>query len=147
MLKTAVPSERSSSEETGDGKGGDGLDSGSVKIARKSGKSKRQKTFKSQKSAKSWKSSKSRKDLSKSGNSPNFGATETRPSFLTPKARSAFNHLRLTFTEALILQYFNPECHIRIETDALGYAIGDVLSQLTSGICLDGIITKTNLGQ
>ena len=36
------------------------------------------------------------------------------------------------FTEAPILQYFDPECHIRIETDALGYAIGGVLSQLTS---------------
>ena len=36
------------------------------------------------------------------------------------------------FTKALILQYFDPECHIRIETDASGYTIGGILSQLTS---------------
>ena len=109
--------------------------------ARKSGKSKGQKTFKSRKSAKSGKNS------SKSGNSPNFGATEAGPSFLTPEARSAFNRLRLAFTEAPILRHFDPECHIWIETDASGYAIGDVLSQLASGTSLDGVVTKTNLGQ
>ena len=54
------------------------------------------------------------------------------PTFLTPDAREAFNQLRQAFTEAPILQHFDPECHIRIETDASGYAIGGVLSQLTS---------------
>ena len=48
--------------------------------------------------------------------------------YLIPNARQAFTQLRQTFTKALILQYFNPECHIRIETDALGYAIGSMLS-------------------
>ena len=43
------------------------------------------------------------KKLSKSGNSPNFDAKEAGPSFLTPKARAAFNHLRLAFTKAPIL--------------------------------------------
>ena len=119
-----------------DGFGGDG-----VEHARKSGKSKGQKTFKSRKSAKSGKNS------SKSGNSPNFGATEAGPSFLTPEARSAFNRLRLAFTEAPILRHFDPECHIRIETDASGYAIGGVLSQLASGTSLDGVVTKADLGQ
>ena len=97
--------------------------------------------------AKSRKSFKSGKNSSKSGNSPNFGATETGPSFLTPEARSAFNRLRLAFTKAPILQHFDPECHIRIETDASGYAIGGVLSQLASGTSLDGVVTKADLGQ
>ena len=51
--------------------------------------------------------------------------------FLTPEARIAFTRLRQAFTEAPILQHFDPERHIRIETDASGYAIGGVLSQLT----------------
>ena len=88
----------------------------------KSGKSKGEKTSKSQNSAKSGKKS------SKSGNSTNFDATEDGPKFLTPDARTAFNHLRLAFTEALILRHFDLECHIRIETDVSGYAIGDILS-------------------
>ena len=54
------------------------------------------------------------------------------PSFLTPDARRAFTQLRQAFTEAPILQHFNLECHIRIETDASGYAIGGVLSQMMS---------------
>ena len=91
--------------------------------------------------------SKSGKNLSKSRNSPNSGATDIGPSFLTPKARSAFNRLRLAFTEASILQHFDPKYHIQIEIDALGYAIGGVLSQLASGTSLDGVVTKTDLGQ
>ena len=119
----------------------DGFDGDGVEHAKKSGKSKGQKTSKSQKSAKSGKNS------SKSGNLPNFGATESEPSFLTPKARSTFNRLRLAFTKAPILQHFDPECHIRIETDALGYAINSVLSQLASRTSSDGVVTKTDLSQ
>ncbi len=52
--------------------------------------------------------------------------------FLTPKARLAFTRLRQAFTEAPILHHFDPERHIRIETDASGYAIGGMFSQLTS---------------
>ena len=100
-----------------DGFSGDGMEH-----AKKSGKSKGQKTSKSQKSSKSGKNS------SKSGNLPNFGATELGPSFLTPEARAAFNRLRLAFTKAPILQHFDPECHIWIKTDALGYTIGGGLS-------------------
>ena len=55
---------------------------------------------------------KSGKKLSKSGNSTNFDATEDGPKFLTPDARTAFNRLRLAFTEAPILRHFDPECHI-----------------------------------
>ena len=34
------------------------------------------------------------------------------------------------FTQALILQHFDSKRHILIKTDASGYAIGEVLSQL-----------------
>ena len=136
MLKTAAPSERLTLEKFGEGEGGDGVDGvGSVEIAKKSGKLKGQKTPKSQKLAKSWKLSKSEKSKGKkskkppkSGNSPNFDAKDTGPNFLTPEARSAFNRLRLAFTKAPILWYFDPECHIWIKTDELGYAIGSMLS-------------------
>ena len=73
--------------------------------------------------------SKSKK--SKSRIQTRIGATG-EPTFLTPGAREAFNQLRQAFTEAPILRHFDPECHIRIETDASGYAEGGVLSQLTS---------------
>ncbi len=36
------------------------------------------------------------------------------------------------FIKALILNHFDPEHHIRIETDASDYAVGEILSQLTS---------------
>ncbi len=52
--------------------------------------------------------------------------------FLTPKARKAFTKLRQTFVEAPILNHFDPEHHIQIETDVSGYAISRIFSQLTS---------------
>ena len=58
----------------------------------------------------------------------NIGGTG-EPNFLTPNAKKTFNYLRLTFIKAPILQHFDPESHIQIETDASGYAIGGVLSQ------------------
>ena len=61
---------------------------------------------------------------------PVRGAEE--PSFLTPDARRAFTQLRQVFTKAPILRHFDSERYIRIETDASGYAIGGVLSQITS---------------
>ncbi len=39
--------------------------------------------------------------------------------------------MRQAFLEAPILNHFDPERHIRIETDVSGYAIGGILSQLT----------------
>ena len=48
--------------------------------------------------------------------------------YLTFNARQAFTQLRQALTEAPILQYFDPECQIRIKTDASSYAIGGVLS-------------------
>ena len=52
--------------------------------------------------------------------------------FLTPGTKLAFIKLRQAFLKAPILHHFDPERHIQIETDALGYAIGRVFSQLTS---------------
>ena len=57
-------------------------------------------------------------------------ATADATGYLTPKAREAFTQLRQAFTEAPILRHFDLKCHIRIETNASGYAIGGVLSQL-----------------
>ena len=51
--------------------------------------------------------------------------------YLTPNARQAFTQLRQAFIEAPILRHFDPEYHIRIQTDTSGYVIGGVLSQLT----------------
>ena len=48
--------------------------------------------------------------------------------FLTLGAKLAFTKLKQTFFKAPILHHFNPERHIRIETDTLYYDIGGVLS-------------------
>ena len=50
--------------------------------------------------------------------------------YLTIEARLAFTKLRKMFFKAPILRHFDPEWHIQIKTDASGYAIGGVLSQL-----------------
>ena len=52
--------------------------------------------------------------------------------FLTPGAKLVFTKLRQAFVKASILHHFDPEYHIRTETDVSGYAISGVLSQLTS---------------
>ena len=87
--------------------------------------------------------SKSKKSKNtKSGIQTRIGATG-EPTFLIPGAGEAFNQLRQAFTKAPILQHFDPECHIWIESDASGYAIGGVRSQLTSDqVTLD---SKSNL--
>ena len=53
-------------------------------------------------SLESQKLSKSKK-RSKTGNTPKFDTMKNKPSFLTPKARATFNHLRLAFIKAPIL--------------------------------------------
>ena len=78
-----------------------------------------------------------------------IGATG-EPTFLTFGAKEAFNRLRQAFTEAPILRHFDPKCHIRMETDALSYAIGGVLSPLTfDQVTLDSesILTKSDFDQ
>ena len=52
--------------------------------------------------------------------------------FFIPKASLAFTQLRKMFIKAPILYHFNPKHHIWIETDASGYVINRVLSQLTT---------------
>lgn len=52
--------------------------------------------------------------------------------FLIFKAKTAFLHLQTSFTEILILHYFDSKSHIWIETDTLRYAISEILNQLTS---------------
>ena len=89
--------------------------------------------------------SKSGKKLLKCGNLTNFGTIEARPKFLTPNAKTTFNCLWLAFTEAPILQYFDLEYQIWIETDASSYTIDRVLSQQTSKTNLNRVIIKTNL--
>ena len=54
--------------------------------------------------------------------------------YLTPDAKKAFDQLRQAFTEAPILQHFDPEQYIQVETDASGHAIGGMLSQLTNDL-------------
>ena len=41
-----------------------------------------------------------------------------KPIFLTPDTKKSFNHLRQAFIKALILQHFDLEYYIWIETDA-----------------------------
>ena len=41
-------------------------------------------------------------------------------------------YLQKAFIKAPILRHFDPKCYIRIETDASGYAIGEVFSQMIS---------------
>ena len=60
----------------------------------------------------------------------NIGATK-EPIFLTADAKKAFNYLKQAFIKDSILQYFDTKSHIWIKTNASGYAIGKVLSQLS----------------
>ena len=57
---------------------------------------------------------------------------KTESGFLISGARKAFTELRQAFIKTPILHHFDPERHIRVETDVSGYAIGGVFSQLTS---------------
>lgn len=64
------------------------------------------------------------------------------------KAKKAFIHLQKTFTKILILWYFDPECHILIETKTLEYAIGEISSQMTldySNQLFSNYVTYKNL--
>ena len=72
---------------------------------------------------------------------------KARTGFFTPKARLTFTQWRQVFVKTPILYYFNLKSYIRIEIDALNYAIGSILSQLTSKTRPDGVVIKTNLSQ
>ena len=64
--------------------------------------------------------------------SPRSKNSNRATGYLNPDARQAFTQLRQVFTRAPILQHFDLEYHIRIKTDVSGYAISDMLSQLTN---------------
>ena len=49
---------------------------------------------------------------------------------LTSEVKKAFEELKMIFTIASVLRYFNSKLLIRIETDASSYVIDDILSQL-----------------
>ena len=51
--------------------------------------------------------------------------------FFTSEAKKPFIKLRQAFVEAPILNHFDSKCHIQIEIDVSGYAIGGIFSQLT----------------
>ena len=71
--------------------------------------------------------------VQKSSKSKNLSKSKkTELGFFTSGARKAFTKLRQAFIKASILHHFDPERHNRVETDALGHAIGGLLSQLTS---------------
>ena len=71
-------------------------------------------------------SSKKLKNI-KSGIQTRIG-TMGEPIILTPSAKEDFNQLKQTFTKAPIFWYLDLEYHIWIETNALSYAIGRILS-------------------
>ncbi len=76
---------------------------------------------------------------------PKLPKANSGTDFLTSGAKEAFIHLRKAFTEAPILRHFDPGYHIRIETDASGYTIGGVLSQMTLDQHSSGHVTDKNL--
>ena len=74
-----------------------------------------QKSRKGQKTAKSKKWIRAKK--TEASKAKNLGQLDTS---LIADTRRAFTKLRQMFIEALILNYFDPKRHIRIEMDALG---------------------------
>ena len=52
------------------------------------------------------------------------------PYIMTNEVRKAFKRLKNAFSSAPVLQHFDPSKPIRIETDASGFAIVGILSQL-----------------
>ncbi len=84
--------------------------------------------------AKLAKSKKSKSTKSKKSDLPKakFAKVNSGTDFLILEAKKAFIHLQKAFTKTPIFRHFNAKCHIRIETDGLGYAIGGVVSQITS---------------
>lgn len=55
-----------------------------------------------------------------------------KPIFLIFDAKKIFYYLRQVFIKALILQHFDFKYYIQIASDILDYAIGKVLSKLST---------------
>ena len=64
---------------------------------------------------------------SEASRAKNLGQLKT---FLTADTRRVFTKLKQAFVESSILNHFDLKRHIKIEIDALGYFIGEILSQL-----------------
>ena len=80
------------------------------------------------------------------GRSPSKNSNKAT-GYLTPDARQAFTQLRQAFTKAPILRHFDPKCHIRIETNASGYAIAELAYRL-GPMAPDGLLfAKNDSGQ
>lgn len=78
------------------------------------------------------KSTKSKKSGLMKAKKPDFVMTNfSQIDFLILKAKKVFIYLWKAFTRALILCYLNLKYYICIETDASGYAINEILSQMT----------------
>lgn len=56
--------------------------------------------------------------------------TKNSKNFFSFKAWAAFNQLQNAFSKAWTLHHFDLKCHINIESDVFGFAIGGMLSQL-----------------
>ena len=56
--------------------------------------------------------------------------TSRKANFLSPEAKTSFRALVKAFTTAPFLKHFDTTLRIRLETDASGYAISGILSQL-----------------
>lgn len=82
-------------------------------------------------------------NLTKNSNFAKDNSFET--DFLTSKAEKTFIHQRKTFIKTLILYHFEPESHIWIETEALGFAIGEILCQMVSDQSFSNHMTHKNL--
>ncbi len=86
-------------------------------------------------------------------------ANSSGTDFLTFRAKKTFIYLQKAFTEVPIPRHFDLKYYIRIQTNALGYAIGKVLSQLASDLLdqlssnyvthknLDPISSKSEISQ
>ena len=66
--------------------------------------------------------------LSKSKNLSKSKKTVRSSDFFIFRAKLAFTKLRQAFIKAPILYHFDPEHHIRVETDVSGYTIGGIFS-------------------
>ncbi len=98
-----------------------------IQVENQDEKEPRQKSCKGQKTAKSKKQIRAEK--AEASRAKNLGQSGL---FLTIDARKTFTKLRQAFVEAPILNHFDSERHIQIETNVSSYAIGKILSQLIS---------------
>ena len=64
--------------------------------------------------------------------------------FLILEVKKTFIYLQKVFTKELILEYFDPESHLWIETNTLRYTISRVLSQMTLNQLSSNLVIHKN---